>query len=885
MFTKCRGIIVAGLAAFALPLFAAAQDGTISGSVQEARGGTPLQAASVYIEGTALRTLSNTDGQFSLRVPAGEHALQVSYIGYRTVERTVTVVAGQTQSISVELEESVFQLDEIVVYGEATRGQAKALQRQKTAINITNVVDEELFNRFPDRNAAETVRRLPGISVDRDQGEGEFVQIRGIDQEYNSLTINGVRIPAPDEADGARSVGLDLINKNLLGEVEVIKAITPDMDADAVGGVVNFGLRQAQSNRIATVNVGFGLNNQTSDFETYGRDIQDFSAVLGDRFMDGKWGLLVDGAYYKTARHSKLREFEYDDDDGLIDETIFAQHTNDYDVQRQRFGFSGSTDYQLGPASELYATASYNVYLDDEVRRVVDFNIDDERETRETRNRLEDQRVALIMGGGSHDLGALEFDYKAAFIKATEELPDRTYLRFRRDNPLSSFSNDAIKDFDGTTTFSGLDAPTLDRIRYDDMLKEDQDASGEVGLTIPFNLADGSSTLRFGGKYLQKNASYERVRFQMTDFTNEPTLTEGTFGFEDRRFDHPDLQPLLTDWGNPRNVTGDYDATEAVTSVYGMATLNLSPAVSMLVGGRYERTTTDYVQPNPETADTPLTGEGSYDNFMPSIHLTFRPNDNSNIRAAYTTGLARPRYEDLVPRRIVDEEERRISYGNPDLEPRTADNFDLLFERFTSNLGLVSFGVFYKRFRAFHTTRVFQETVGGQIFEARQTVMGDGTATYFGVEVGFNQRLSVVSPLFRDLSLFGNYNYTRSEGEVDGRTLPLTNSPKHTGNLSLLYDNSALGFSLVVAANYRDALLIGAGGAPHRDVYFDDEFHLDVSAVKSLSDQLSISAQINGLTAQQEREMLGDPHSSSSRILQWEEYGPYGTLNLQYTFR
>lgn len=887
-YSRLRAILGTGmLAAFSIGAgSAAAQTGAISGSVVEAAGGTGLASAQIRLAESGHGTLSNSTGTFSIgNVPAGTYELMVSYVGYTDAQQTVTVRPGQTAEVAIRLEVSAVQLDGVVVYGAATRGQAEALQRQRTSLQITNVVSEELFNRFPDRNAAETVRRLPGISVDRDQGEGEYVQIRGVDQEFNSLTINGIRIPAPDEADGQRSVGLDLINNSLLGEIEVFKAIAPNMDADAVGGVVNFGLRRAPQGGIGSLTAGFGVNDQTSDFNSLGSDIQDYAGVFGTRSADGRFGLLLDGAYFKTARDSKLREFEYDDGDGSIDDVIFAQHTNDYDVHRQRFGGSTTLDFAPSEGNEVYGTASYNVYLDDEVRRVVDFNIDDLEETRETRNRLEDQRVALFMAGGSHDLGSVLVDYKGAWIRSTEELPDRTYLRYQRDVPLDQFSNAEIKDFDGTTTFAGADAPMLNRIRWDDMLKRDQDASVQTNITVPFVLAGGQSTFQFGGKFLRKDVSYERVRFQMTDFNQTATLSEGEFGFEDVRFDGAALQPLLTDWGSPSNITDDYEATEDVAAVYAMATINPTPAVSLLIGGRYEDTSTDYAQPNPETESAPLTGSGGYGNFMPSVHLTLRPDDRSNVRLAYTTGLARPRYQDLVPRRVIDEDELTISYGNPDLEPRTADNLDFMYERYTSRLGMVSAGVFYKRFRAFQTTRRFTETIGGDVYEASQKVMGDGTASYFGVEFAFNQRLDALAAALADFSLFGNYNYTRSEGEVEGRTVPLTNSPKHTGNLSVLYDNAPLGLSFVVAANYRDALLIGVGDAAYSDVYFDAEFQLDLSMTKSISEQLTVSGQVNGLTAREERQYLGDPSLESARILQWEQYGPYATVTLQYQFR
>ncbi len=878
--TFVSGALALMLAFVAEP--AEAQTGSVAGTVREAGTGNVLPAATVRVVGNATYTTqADREGRFILRgLPVGQTTIEAVYLGYASTQTSVTVRQGEVATADVEMPVEAVELSGITVFGSVTRGQAFSLQKQKSAPNISTVVSEELFDRFPDRNAAETLRRLPGLSVDRDQGEGEFVQIRGIDQEFNSLTINGIRIPAPDEGGGTRAVGLDLVNNNLLGEIEVVKAITPDMDGDAVGGVVNFGLRNAPSTGIARIEVGAGLNSQTSDFDTYGNEILDFAGVWGQRFADDRFGLLVDGAWYRTSRHSKLREFEYIGTSTEVD----AQHTNDYDLVRDRFGFSSTLDYDFSPTSRVYARGSYNVYLDNEVRREAEFLLDSEREIRETRNRVEDQRLRLLMAGAETELGPVGVEFRGAWIQSTEELPDRTYLRYRRDNPFSGISNEQFKDLDGTSTFAGLGAPTLDRLRWDDMIKDDADLSAQLDFTVPFSMGRMANTFHFGGKFRHKDVSYERVRFQVTDFTRTETLPEGAFGFEDQRFDDPAVQSLFTDAGNPRNITEDYDASEDVGAIYGMATLNFSDRFTALIGGRWENTSTDFLQPNPETADTPLRGEGGYSNFLPSVHLTFRPDDDTNIRAAYSTGLARASYEELIPRRVVDEEEREISYGNPDLEPRTADNFDLLFERYTSRLGVLTAGVFYKRFRAFHTTRVFDEVVGGETFIATQTVQGDGIAEYIGLEFSFNQPLSLLSPGLDGFRLFGNYNYTWSEGDFGGRSLQLTNSPEHTANLSVLYDNSRLGFSFVAAANYRDALLIGVGDGPLEDVFFDDEFSIDFSVVKTLSDRLSLSAQLNGLTAQQEREVLGDPHEAGSRILQWEEYGPYGTFSLRYSF-
>ena len=887
-------------------------NGKITGLVLEATNGNPLPGANVFLEGTNKGAATSQNGLFTIfELEPGSYKISVSFLGYQNVSKDVEVTAGQTAKVSFELQENILTGEEITVYGSIARGQAKSLQRQKTAQNIVQVVSEEFFSKFPDRNAAETVRRLPSVSVTRDQGEGEHVQIRGMDQEFNSLTLNGIRIPAPDPGNGQRSVGLDLINNRLLGEIEVIKALTPDMDGDAIGGTINFGLRRAPAGGTVVFGAGVGYNNQISDFETYGRGIGDFYALYGNRFLDNKLGILVDGAYYLTNRHSKLKELNYTNDgDGPYNEEIFAQHTNDYDIKRQRYGFNLSSDYEFNPANRVYLTFNYNTYQDDEIRREVEYLIDDEEEERTTRNRVEDQSLILGMFGGDHDMGWLKIEYKGAYIKASERMPDRTYLRYNRDNPFTGFTNDQIKNFDGTTKFTGLDRSEMNRIRYDNDLKEDADLSGQVNFTLPFDfMSGGQSNFKFGAKILDKNVSYDRNRFEMKSFNNEPiTIGEGEFGFEDVRYDDDELKPYVEGqtWKERDNFNDSYDASESITGVYGMALLNFTPKISAVAGVRYEGTNTDYTQPYPEDAsiigDEPLQGSGSYSNILPSLHIRYNFDENNNIKLAYSTGLARPRYEDLIPRMIIDElpgsnsELGYIDYGNPGLKPRTADNFDFMYDRFSPYLGLISFGVFYKKFNAWHTKRIWTEEHDfvnddgddipdgiNETYEASQKIMGDGYATYLGFEINVQQRLTFISAAMKWWSVNFNYTYTKSKGEIDGREVVMTRSPKHIANGSIIYDNNDFGLSVVVALNYRDAILTGVGDNKYLDVYFDSEFFVDLAVTQMITKRLMLIAQFNGMGKTDEHEVLGDPSESYSRTQQWEKYGVYGTLGLQYT--
>ncbi len=865
-------------------------EGSVTGIVRD-NNGEPLMYATIVIpELNNLGTVAGSNGRFSLsKIPTGTYSISASFLGYQPQTRKIEVTAKSTVTVRFELSAMGTKLKEVVKYGNLTRGQAKALNQQKNAPNIKNIVSSDQFKKFPDRNAAEAVARIPSVSVDYDQGEGENVQIRGLSPEYNSLTINGQRIPSPDPDDGSRGVGLDLLNHDLIESIEVSKAITPDMDADAIGGAINFKMKQAPDSTLLMLEAGAGYNPQHSDFTTYGKDIMNFSGFWGDRFMNKKVGFMLGGSYYRTNRGSVLREYEYADEDEIYDEEIFAQHTNDYDVKRQRVGIIANTDYRFNETNKLYFNANYNIYLDDEIRRSVDYNIDSGRERRETRNRREDQQLINLTLGGENRIENIEIDYMASWIKASEEMPDRTYWRFQRDVDFSQFTNDEVKNFDGKTNIQGDERLELARLRWNNNTKEDEDLSGRFNINIPFNFFNAKSYFKTGGKYLNKNVSYRPNRYTLTDFSNPLFIDGGEFGQIDVRITDVDTAT----YGASKHVDQEsyreesYEATEIISAAYGMFILNFGPKVSLLTGIRLENTQNKYRSLFISEANQNNSEEkSSYTNILPSAHLTLKPLDKTNIRLAYSTGIARPAYSSLIPVEIERDESNNIlpiTKGNPDLKPTRSNNFDIMVERYTNYLGLFSLGVFHKRLSDIITSRTFREPGTAEL--TREVTMPENRedATVTGLEVAFNQRLHFIEmPVLKDITIYGNYTFTDTRYEVDGRELPLSASPRNVYNLALMYDNAQNGWSFVISNNYRDAILISEGENKYRDVYFDSEYHLDISVGKQLGQNFTVLLQLNNLTDQEEHEVLGDPAKDYARVLQWEKYNSYGTITLRY---
>src|SRR5690606_15576943 len=233
------------------------QTGNIKGIISD-ENGIYVPGANIYIKTLNKGTISNFDGQFTLvGVPEGTYTLQISYIGYGNVDQKVSVVSGKTASVVVELMPSNYKLDEVEVTAQGLSGQAKALNTQRTNLNITNVVSTDQIGKFPDANIGDAVKRIPGITMQVDQGEARNVIVRGLSPQLNSVTLNGSRIPSA-EADN-RNIQMDLIPSDMIQTIEVNKAVTPDMDGDALGGSVNLITRTAPQGFRLSATLGSGI--------------------------------------------------------------------------------------------------------------------------------------------------------------------------------------------------------------------------------------------------------------------------------------------------------------------------------------------------------------------------------------------------------------------------------------------------------------------------------------------------------------------------------------------------------------------------------------------------------------------------------------------------
>ena len=390
--TKASRVFWAVLLAVAIGLAAPvrAQDararqgaGVVEGRVTDAATGDPLPGARVIVTGSTAEASTDREGLFRLAaVPAGDQTVVISYLGRADVATDTKVTAGATRRVDVQMKLAAFE-ETVTVQAELIQAaQERALNQQKTAPSITNIVSADQIGSFPDRNAAETTQRIPGISITKDQGEGRYVNIRGTDPRLNSMMIDGERIPAPDPL--LRRVAVDVVPSDLLQSIEVSKALTPDMDGDAIGGSVNLVMKQAPSKLRLLGSFGDGYNQMLKNFRQ-----NNGSVTAGGRTNNGKMGVIVSASASETNRGNQDVEVVYTPALGLNE-----LNPRYYQVNRKRVGFTGALDFKPDNDSSVTIRGVFNRFIDDhENRQRVRYAVANSRIDCELRDRTHIERI------------------------------------------------------------------------------------------------------------------------------------------------------------------------------------------------------------------------------------------------------------------------------------------------------------------------------------------------------------------------------------------------------------------------------------------------------------------------------------------------------------
>jgi TonB-dependent receptor len=799
---------------------AAAQTGAVAGTVSNAETGEALPGANVVVAGTAIGAATDFDGKYQLSaVPVGSQVLVATYLGFQVDSVAVEVQGGQRLTLDFELQPDVIQGETVEVTAQL-EGQLAAINQQRSSNTIVNVVSKDRIQELPDQNVAESVGRLSGVSLQRDGGEGAKVQVRGLNPAFSSVTINGERIPGTDAAD--RSVDLSLISSDLLAGIELFKALTPDKDADAIGGTVNLIVANARPGLRGDVRVQGGYNDLRGTYDNV-----RLNGTLSDRFLDNRLGAVLTGNFQRADRSSDGIDADYDNFIRVIDpRDITAYHVSE---TRDRYGAGLTLDYDLGTAGGLQLRGLYSRTDRDDVRRRNRFRIGEQDAERQVRTRFRTVDLVSLGFRGEHafaGLGGLGVKYNASFSRAENQQPEGFEARFRQtvftdadgvqrpiypqdgaERDIFALARDARLSVDDT----GLNS--WRRLRVESL---DRDLTASTDLSYPLRLGGASVALQAGAKYRGKQRDQDETRFEllngevagidalsMSQIGMAEGLPSAGGGIALSPFVASSSDPLAVLDGqvslletidvdqltslseryidnfveNPFFNRNDFEASEDVAAGYGMAEVNAGPL--LVAGGvRYEHTRTAYtgrvgslipglslqLGANPDAALRDTSGSASYGLFFPQVVTRLNVGSGFDVRAAVTRTLARPDYLDLVFRENVNDNDAEIERGNPDVRPTTAWNLDVSASHL-SRFGLFSVGAFYKNLNDFFYDTSFRLEDGPfRGFQVFETVNGEAAQVY-GFEVEAQLNFTFLPGALSGFLLNANYAYSESEAD------------------------------------------------------------------------------------------------------------------------
>jgi TonB-dependent receptor len=856
---------------------------TIKGIVKDAATGEPLVGATIVLKDTKFGSAAGLDGSFEIKnVPVGTYEMVVRYIGYDVKTENIDLkTATDIKVFTINLTEVGNQLSEAVVTAQADReNDLNVRKSEQKADNVVNIIGARAIQLLPDITVGNVLQRISGVSVVRNSsGDGQYAIIRGMDKRYNYTLVNGIKIPSSDNKN--RYIPMDIFPAELLERLEVVKALTPNMEGDAVGGAMNMIMKSAPDHLVisATASAGYsqifsdrpysGFNTEGVAFKSpaqqkgnsYIADPSDFTVkslqykdiqtpvnmllglTIGNRFLNKKLGFVVAANYQKTYRGSNsiyYRANGQPSPDPQPNTPLFdlIERRQNNSLQT-RSGAHVKLDYVFNKSNKL---SLYNLFLqlDDAAHRhieTVNFGIGDQ--SINDRSRFNRQNIYNTTLQGDHELSKFKLNWSAVYSVATSKTPDWTDM---------GVTYRLLKDANGKVTDS---TRYIDPVNHRWLDNKDEDKSGYVNLTYNFNK---NIEVSGGGMYRAK----DRTNYY-TDYTLSTVLAGGArqiFTTIDKtQFIFRPIANAIADTTNGNN----YTAKENIAAGYIQAKVMIRNKLQILGGVRFENTEFSY------TSQLPLSfaeksGTITYLDVLPSVHFKYVLNAQQNLRLSYFKGISRPGFYEYIPANLsgdyFDES------GNYKIKHTIADNLDLRYEYFPKGNEHLLVGVFYKNI--VNPIEFGFEQVGNNSYTYKP--QNFGTATNYGFELVFAKYI-------KNWGVSGNYTYTKSaitttkrvyyrdaKGAIQNappvtpdfptpptQTRPLQGQSDHIANLSLIYKNAKFGLDAQLSWVYTGARINIVSAYRDLDYWQKATSQLDFSTEKRLNKQFSAFLKVTNL--------------------------------------
>jgi TonB-dependent receptor len=943
-----------------------------------------MAGAVVSVLHTQWGTATDSAGNFVINdLPSGKYKISVRFVGYN--EKLVDVTVKKNGSVvdlgDIILKDGSKQIKEVTVKGKMRKGSAMdAIGMTKKSDKIITVLAAESIGKLPDKNVAEAVQRVAGVKMERNKGEGSTVALRGTPTDWTATLINGDRLPTADEEDPSRTFEFMVFPSSLVDYITVTRTVTPDIEADNIGGAINFRTVTPPDKQKLLINLGSGTTTLAG-----GKPLYDFNFTYGNITKNKKLAYVLSGSYYERAYGADAMRLVYGSN---YNHAVNRMELKDYFGQRTTIGVNAQVDYH--PSEKVTVAAHF-----------MHGRMDDDKWQYKTTFNWADGSGQRIRDIGTHGAlqrrlygGDIALNWKVSTASALDVTVASYYNSFEygpfpygKGDPRNGYmnyqfiNNDLLqyKDLVNTDFYGNIPAdpkapvypykligadnpygtgdnykniqpqpnyvPAFSQYRLETVWSELNHTHERDPLVAQLNYTwkpNSKWTIKAGGKFRTKEGSREISKYEwilntqgidslklpLDRYQTQAAPRSSSFlnamssAYQDK------LLPFLTqdqmgslvaglgdsltgramDKYNPEYsfwVGSKYKYTETVAAGYVMAETNIGSRLKLVGGVRFENThfhesadtltsesaiytapdgtQTFYYEPATQTVDR------SYLAVLPSLNAHYSLNERSALRAAVSRTFHRPNFEETKPGfAIINYEDLEFTFGNPDLKPTYSYNFDLSYEYYWGNKGVMVLGVYYKDVKdhIFTTVSADKDPVQGILYKKYENA---GRSYIAGIEASFDKQFHFLHGFWSGFGLNANITYSYARMQVPGRDKKqaMTEQTPLLYNIALYYEKGRVNTRL--ALNYSGAYLkelnlaaVDGIGILHKDTDYDlfagELYNLDFQAAVKITKHFSTYVEINNLLNAPFKTYVGQEW----RVKRIEYYGQRMQLGLKF---